>query len=133
MHKTSLKIYFRMMGENYDVNEITERLGIKPSQTWKEGDLIRNTGRRRTYTAWIYSTDTVETLDLNMLIKEITGVFLPVKDEIIELKKLYDLDISIDFVISIRRKQPPAVYFKEDFIEFVAKIEARMDLDTYVY
>ena len=120
------------MGEYYDVNEITDRLGIIPYQIWKKGDSVRNTGIKRTYTAWIYSTDTVETLDLSILIKKITKIFLPKKDEIIRLKKKYDLDISIDFVISIENNQPPAIYFEESFIKFVAEIGARLDLDTYV-
>ena len=107
-------------------------LQITPSESWNKGDLIRNSGQKRTYTAWIYSTDVIETLDTYSQAIEIEKLFLPKTEEISFLKKKYDLDISLDFVIIIENEEVPAIYFESSFVEFAAKIGARFDLDTYV-
>lgn len=132
MDKTNVKVSIRFMGEEYDPREITDMLRITPSESWNKGDFIRNSGQKRTYTAWIYSTDTIETLDVYTQAIEIEKLFMPKIKEISFLKKKYDLDISLDFVIIIENEEIPAVYFESSFVEFAAKIGARFDLDTYI-
>ena len=127
-HKASLRI----MGECFDVHKITEVLEVCPDETWNKGDFIRNTGKKRTYTAWIYNTELLESPDLNMSVKQIMEVFGEKADKIILLKNEFDLEISLDFVIVIEDKEPPAIYFDVDFINFASKIGARIDIDTYV-
>ena len=132
MDNTNIRASLRIMGDNYDIQEVTELLGICPSESWYKGEVIRNKDRRRTYTAWVYNTDIAETLDINMQIKKLEEVFSSKVEAISLLKKKYDLDISIDFVIIIENGEPPAIYFEPKFIEFAAKIGARFDIDTYV-
>ena len=64
---TQIGVSLRIMGEVFDIEKLTEQLGVLPSETWYKGDLIRNTGKRRTYTAWIYNIDRLETLDIGIL------------------------------------------------------------------
>lgn len=132
MDRTKVKVCLRFMGEGYDIQEITDFLDITPSETWNKGDFIRNSGQKRTYTAWIYSTDVTETLDVYSQAIKIEKLFLPKYKEISFLKKKYDLDISLDFVIIIENEEIPAIYFESSFVEFAAKIGARFDIDTYV-
>ena len=132
MEKTSIKVSLRIMGDNYNIQDVTNKLGIYPSQSWNNGDYIRNSKRKRTYTAWIYNIDAIETLDINVVIKKFERLFLRKAKEISELKREYHLDISIDFVIIIENEEPPAIYFEEQFIKFVAEIGARFDIDTYI-
>lgn len=132
MDRTTVKVSLRLMGEGYNIQEVTDFLDITPSKTWNKGDFIRNSGQKRTYTAWIYSTAETETLDVYSQAKKIEKLFLPKIDEISFLKKKYDLDISLDFVIIIENEEVPSIYFEPSFVEFAAKIGARFDLDTYV-
>lgn len=132
MNRTNIKASLRIMGEYFDVQRITDTLGIVPSRTWNKGDPIRDSRKKRTYTAWIYNTEIVESLNINTSIKQIEDLFYSKVDEIIALRKQYELDISIDFVIVIENEEPPAIYFKPEFIRFAAEIGARFDVDTYV-
>lgn len=132
MDNTSIKAELRIMGDEFNVQEITEVLGIAPTGTWCKGDAIRNSGKSRTYTAWMYSTDVKETLDINEQAEKLKSLFHPKVKEIAFLKEKYDLDISIDFVIIIENEIAPAIYFLPQFIQFASKIEARIDIDTYV-
>ena len=74
----------------------------------------------------------MESLNINTSIKQIKEVFFQKVDKIVALKNLYDLDISIDFVIVIENEEPPAIYFDPDFIKFAAEIGAKFDIDTYI-
>lgn len=130
--RTSVKVSLRLMGEEYNVQEITDFLNITPSKTWNKGESIRNSGQKRTYTAWIYSTDEIETLNVYSQAVKIEKLFLPKIKEISFLKNKYDLDISLDFVINIKNEEVPAIYFESSFIEFAASVGAGFDMDTYV-
>lgn len=65
MNRTNIKASLRIMGEYFDVQRITDTLGVIPSRTWNKGDPIRDSGKKRTYTAWIYNTEIIESLDIN--------------------------------------------------------------------
>ncbi|GAA6269426.1 DUF4279 domain-containing protein [Enterocloster alcoholdehydrogenati] len=132
MNKTNVKVSLRIMGDRYNTKEITDSLNIIPSESWNRDDPIRNSGKKRSYTAWIYSLDSVETLDVYGQAKKLEELFLPKVEKLEILKQKYNLDISIDFVIIIENQETPAIYFEETFIKFAAKIGARFDLDTYV-
>lgn len=96
------------------------------------GDWRKQRGKKRTYTAWIYKTEIIETLDINASVKQIGELFYSKVDNLVGLRKQYELDISIDFVIVIENEEPPAIYFDTDFIRFTAKIGAQFDVDTYI-
>ncbi len=133
MNGTSVKVALRIMGDRYNVQEISRELGITPTGTWNMGEFIRNTGKKYKYTGWEYSTGEEETLDINTQLKKLEDVFLTKEDVLCRLKSKYDLDFSIDIVIYIENHCPPAIYLDSPIIKFAANIGARFDMDTYVH
>ena len=129
---TNIRASLRIKGEYFDVQKITDALGVTPSCTWNKGEFIRDSGKKRTYTAWIYKTEIIETLDINASVKQIGELFYSKVDNLVGLRKQYELDISIDFVIVIENEEPPAKNLDTDFIRFAAKIGAQFDVDTYI-
>lgn len=132
MNNTNVRVDFRIMGNKFDVQVISKELGILPTMTWNTGDFIRNTNRKRTYTAWVFSTDVEETLDINTQLRKIEQNFYSKEDALCRLKKQYDLDFCIDIVIVIENESPPAIYLDSSIIHFASNIDARFDIDTYV-
>lgn len=132
MNNTNVKVDFRIMGDKYDVQEITRLLNVTPTMTWKTGDFIRNTKKKRPYTAWIYSTDVEETLDINSQLIKIENLFCPKVEELLFLKQKYNLDFSIDIVIIIENHLSPATYLENSIIKFASCLEARFDIDLYI-
>ncbi len=129
---TNIRASLRIMGDDFDVKRITDVLEVCPSETWNKGDFIRKTEKSRTYTAWMYNTEPIESLNIKTSIKQIEEVFRQKADKIVILQNIYDLDISIDFVIVIENGETPAIYFEPDFIRFAAEIGAKFDIDTYI-
>lgn len=64
MDKTNIGMSLRIMGDEYNVQEVTEELNIHPTATWHKGENVRKTGRKYLYTAWIYDIKAEETLDI---------------------------------------------------------------------
>ena len=133
MNGTRVRVDLRIMGDVYDVQEISRELRITPTDTWKMGEFIRNTGKKYKYTGWLYSIGEEETLDINTQLKKLENVFLPKEDILCRLKSKYNLDFSIDIVIYIENQSPPAIYLESPIIEFAANLGARFDMDTYVH
>ena len=53
MDNTNIRVEFRIMGEDYNVEEITDVLKIKPTNSWNKGEIIKNTIISRN-PEWLY-------------------------------------------------------------------------------
>lgn len=132
MEKTNVRVDFRIMGDNYDIWDISNALKIEPTQFWSIGDDIRQTGKKREYTCWILSTGYEETLDINTQLIKIEELFINKTILLKELKERNYLSYSIDVIIKIENEEVPAIYLETEIIQFAANIGARFDFDTYV-
>lgn len=84
---TNVKVEFRIIGDLYDLEYITQELKIKPTSSWNVGDDIRSIGRKRSYTCWIYGTEVEDTLDINIPLKKVENLFIPKVDILVKLKE----------------------------------------------
>lgn len=132
MKNTNVRVDFRIMGDEFDIQIINKELGLMPTISWNRGDFIRDTKRVHTYTAWIFSTGAEETLDINSQLKKVEKIFYPKEDILRVIQRKYDLEFCIDIVIAIENESPPAIYLNEDIVHFASNIDARFDIDTYV-
>lgn len=132
MDKTNVRVDFRIMGENYHPEEITHILNIEPVQFWCMGDNIRNTGNKRKYTGWIFSTGYDETLDINTQLSKVIKILTPKVKLLLDLKKKYKLDYSFDIISVIEKGDVPATYLESKTIHFISNIGAMVDFDTYI-
>jgi len=138
MGKTSLYAYILFSG-NYDfpLNVVTERLGIKPTKTWKFGERVKPTQPKnqllRSYTGWHFEIETKESLDSEDVLRPLLEVFQPKTDTINQLKEELNLDVSLELVIQIYDGNTPGLVIFPEFSKFAAEINAILDVDMYVY
>lgn len=132
MDKTNVRAEFRIMGDELRPQEVTEALGLEPSETWCRGDPIRGTSRHRTYASWGLYFAPEETLDIQPLLEKIESTFLPKTEAIRRLRSRFDIEISVDLVIVIEDAAPPGACFEPRFLKLLSDIGARLDLDMYI-
>ncbi len=132
MDNTNVLVDFRIIGDNYNIQEITDILLIKPSRYWKAGNDIRQTGRKYDCTEWIFSTGYEETLDISTQIEKIKSIFLEKSNQLVSLREKYNLKYCIEIVINIENNAVPAIYLDSEIINFAAIIGATFDFDTYI-
>ena len=140
MEKTSLYAYIALQGEefaDYPLKMVTEHLSIQPTQTWKLGERVHpnksNNPLERTNTCWKYKTDKIETVDSEDVLLPILEVFQSKEAVINQLKKKFNLEVSLVVVSEVYNGEMPALVLHPEFSRFLASIDARLEFDTYVF
>lgn len=132
MESTKVLCEFRIIGEDFPVDNVTEVLNIKPTETYCIGEKMTYTSKKYNHTEWMYSTGYIETLDIDCQLKKIINIFELKSEKLIQIRQKYSLDICIEIVILIENNEPPAIYFDDEVIKFASKIGAVIDVDTYI-
>ena len=123
--------YFRIAGE-FDPDEITARLGLKPFKSHRVGDL-RGDGTPFDFAVWHFGL--IEEYDPytdNQMRKTIA----PLLDKTAELRAIkeeYDAFLFLEVVPTIYGGEPtPAIGVDEDLLRFCYEAGAAIDIDLYL-
>ncbi|AGK54534.1 DUF4279 domain-containing protein [Bacillus sp. 1NLA3E] len=133
MNKTKTMVYFSLYGDNFSIDEVTEKLNVTPTKTYKKGDLIPNlsTVRYRKETSWDLGTGYEDSLDVCNQLQQIVGKLQNKSSNINEIKEAYSLECKFYIVIKIEKGNAPFLYLDKDIIKFASSIEAEFDVDLY--
>jgi len=133
LKKTNIMVEFRIIGNDFEPSMVTDNLAISPSEYWIKGEAIKGRDTSRTYTCWALSTGYMESLDINEPLDMILEKLSNKCNELLLLKKSFDINYKIDVTINIEEGQAPAVCLKSHVIEFAHLVCAEFDFDLYVY
>jgi hypothetical protein len=140
MDKTTVMAYFKIFGDDFPVNEVTQLLGIEPSESYNKGDvivrpkndnLINNTVKYRKKTAWVLSSGYQESYDVKEQLDEILE---PLKNKSVIINQLntkYKLECIFSIVIIMENGYTPGLHLDNEQIEFANSINAEFDIDLY--
>ncbi|HBE17942.1 MAG TPA: hypothetical protein DEG17_17565 [Cyanobacteria bacterium UBA11149] len=129
--------YFRLSGVDLDPDEITAKVGIEPTETWKTGDLIiRPKGRRvtRKFSLWkvkskldpLGELDPTEVLDLH--VESVFEQLEPGWESLVKICRDYDaLICGVVYVYT----DMPAICLTKENIKKISELNAGIDIDVY--
>jgi len=128
------RVYFALYGDDFDPEEITQLLGLKPTSTERKGEKASN--RLPKFSSWMLSTENFvdECIDVYEMASEITKQIEPKKDQILELIKKFNAFAKLQVVLSISiddSVSTPAIGFDAETTKFLGDIGAFIDIDTY--
>lgn len=135
MEQTQVMVYFSMFADEFPLEMVTKHLGIEPTDSFKNGDIIKKISPTenyvRSYTRWKLSTGYQESLDvseqMDMIIAQIGN-----KSAIINnLKKQFGLECRFTIVIIMNNGFTPGLYLDQSIIAFANSINADFDIDLY--
>lgn len=123
---------FRFYGEEFDPDEITRRLGLEPTSIFRPGDPITTDGRgRRRRFGWRLKVGYRETLELDGLIGEFRDL-VDVPGALV--RQICDeLDVEAVVLCGVLQGDSeilPALAFPADFLEWVSRLGASLDVDV---
>lgn len=131
MNKTECKTYFEITG-NFDVEEITNIIGIKNTSGHAIGDR-KNSNGNFMRASWIYGTEYEETLESS---KQVNKVITPLLSKIKELNYIYE-NYNCTFVLeqvqNIYNNEKPGIFYDNRVIDFCAQTKTVIDVDIYIY
>lgn len=127
-------VYFALEGDSFDTTEITNRIGISPTDSWRKGDK----GKYKTileFTSWKLSTDKGrEYLQIDNLVDEIVSKLYDKIEIICELKKQFSLNSALVIVLWIDTNEDnstPSLGHDFKTIEFLYRTESTTSVDIY--
>ncbi len=134
METGSSYVYFALKGDSFDTDEVTNRLGITPTDSWRKGDK----GFYKTaveFAMWRLSTDKgKEYIQIDNLVDEIVSKLCDKIEIINDLKSQFQLNSVLEIVLYIDTNEDnstPALGHDLRTIEFLYRTGTTTDIDIY--
>lgn len=129
-------VYFALKGDDFNPQDITNRLGLEPTASWRKGDEGKYNPSLK-YACWEISTNREKyTFDINLLIHEIIAKLKDKMDVIRDLKREYDLCSVLEIVMYVDvnpDELTPILGHDFDTIEFLYHTKTTTDVDIYTF
>ena len=125
------EVYFRLVGDNFDPDIATSRLGVEPTR------LIRRAEPKPKFSSWIISSGQIasELIDVYDLSGKIVQILEPKSAQISALVSEFSLCAVLQVVLWISvdpKLSTPAIGFDKTVVDFLANVGASIDVDTYL-
>lgn len=130
LDKTKVMAYFSILGDKFSLDDVTRTLIIEPTSTHLKGDTVRNHVRKET--DWTLSTGYQESYDINEQLNPLLNQLELKINELLEIKRLYNVSFMFMVVIQIENNESPAMYLGSRIINFACAINAEIHFDFYV-
>ncbi|MGK7873059.1 MAG: DUF4279 domain-containing protein [Xenococcaceae cyanobacterium] len=128
------EVYFALDGYDFNPDEVTEFLGVKPTSVVRKGERIPD--RFPKFSSWKFSTgkEIDDYIDVFLMALSITETLSPKTDLILEAIDKFRVKPRLEVVLwfSADENVPtPAIGFEVSSVQFLGKIGAFIDIDTY--
>jgi hypothetical protein len=134
METGSSYVYFALKGDNFDTDEVTNRLGITPSDSRRKGD--KGFYKPAVEFAWWRLSTGIgkEYLQIDNLVDEIVSKLYDKIEIINDLKRQFQLNSVLEIVLYIDTNEDnsaPALGHDLRTIEFLYRTGTTTDVDIY--
>ena len=128
---SSLHAEFVLLGEGFDPDEVTRRLGLMPTKTWLRGDSMSTEVQRRKQTGWKLSTNEVESHDLAKEVSSLVASLSPVSAEVVRVQRDMNLEAIVLGVVYMKGAQGPGMEFDRELLDGIAALGAQLRISVY--
>lgn len=130
--KNECYTYFKIVGD-FDPDEISMRLGLEPSRSWKIGDSRKN-GTKYDFALWEYGRcSEYDVLVENQMRKTISGLLDKI-DMLNQIRNDFDVSFCLEIVPEIYVNNiNPCFAPPLDVIDFCHATRTEIDIDLYLY
>lgn len=134
LKNTNVKVEFKVVGDNFSPDIITERLGVYPTVSWLKNEPIPNREKLLRKTClWSLCVGYEESINIMIQIEQVIKKLAKVRETLVILKKEFDLNYYIDVFINIENGEKPAINLDYTTIKFLHDIEAEFRMDMCIF
>jgi hypothetical protein len=119
--------YFTVVG-SFDPEQVTRRVGLAPTTSWRKGDLNPRTNLERTFSRWNLRSRLEDAVPLESHVKDVLDQLDTNPAAFREVS--VELEGTMELVAYFYRDYP-GMSFEHDLIERMADYSLRMDCDFY--
>lgn len=120
-----------LTGDAFNPSEISRRVGVVPTLSWKEGDAIERTARRRTDRGWKLSVEEPSSLALDVVLQNLVQLLEPHKATLRAIIDQYELEAEFACAIYLDNGVIPSMHFDKRLIGALQAYNAELDIDMY--
>jgi hypothetical protein len=126
-----VRLYFQFQGEAFDPDEITRRLGVEPTDSFRPGDPITKDGRGR---YGVYGWKVMsggDTLEIDDLLSELQRRVDVPAEKVKQLCRDLNVDLAIICRVGVEEAEAaPNLVFPPEFLEWVAEFGVSFSVDV---
>lgn len=125
-------VKFFITGEDhkdFDLDEVTAKLGIEPTRTQKQ-EVLRNGTVKPTY--WFFALPKVEALAIDDRMNEMRLLLSGKESAINELCEIRGLSADFEVNITAASDELPEIYITSDFLAFAGELNADLGIAMYL-
>lgn len=130
--RTNVRAEFIVVGDGFNPEMVTEKLGIQPTQYWNKGDETNIPNVVKKDTCWVSSTATAESFDINNQLSQVVELLKDKRTVLQALRSNYHIEYLFMIVVEVSNNETPAIYFETEILEFASDIGAELHLDIYI-
>jgi len=138
---TKIQLIVAVYGDLLNPIEFSKIAGVQPTAYWFKNDVIRQinspsiediTYLKRKETCWEYSYGYIHTLFFDDISDLFVKQFAPNINTISDYVNKNNLQTKIYVVVEIEDNETPALYFENNFLNLILKMNGEIDMDLYV-
>lgn len=130
---TKIRVGFLISGHGLEPEEVTARLGLQPTATWRRGQpRMAVSARTHDSDGWVIRTDYEDSLDLLSHVRRILDLVHPRAEAVRQICESGEVSSELECVVRITGNEvqtPPIVFFDGDTIRQLADLKADLDID----
>jgi len=132
--KNEIEADVRILDFPYHPDVITEQVGIQPTKTWLQGDLIRRpNGPRYKQNGWKLSSDVDKHVEFGEHIRSLIEQIKPHLERFTKISNQYYTELSCAvYMYFDSDESTPWLHFTKEELHFFDQIGAVVDFDLYV-
>jgi hypothetical protein len=131
MAEPEISTRLELRSDRVDPDQITEALGLQPSQTWRRGDAWGRRPRPRPENGWVLATPYRETWDAVEPLRQLLEWIEPSRASLAELTSggLAEGRLSI---VGYQHDRGPSIYLDGEMLRAIAQLGIDLSVDFYV-
>jgi hypothetical protein len=130
--KTKVNVEFNIVADNFNPDDISSELGMKPSRSYRIYEQVKDKPIFRDHSLWQIETGYQYSWDINDQLSQIVNIFKDKSDLLLHIIEKYKAYIEIVIVINFENDDKPAIYFDAELICFLNSINAGIQFDYYL-
>ena len=127
---TTIRLSFCIYGDYFDVDKVTDIIGLSPTETAYKGDQLKYRVSEETF--WEYNYAPLETLLIEDNLQVFAAQVMPCLEELASFIKAFSLTSKLLVCVEMSPKEScPAIVFDNKILELLHRLNAWIDIDMY--
>ena len=127
---TTIRLSFCIYGDYFEVDRVTDIIGLSPTQTAYKGDRLKYRVSEETF--WEYNFAPLETLLIEDNLQVFAAQVMPCLPALSSFIKAFALTSKLLFYVEMSPKEScPAIVFDNKILELLHRLNAWIDIDMY--